>query len=220
MNNLIVINALTVVLLVFSIPKSNAQVSLDSSTTKKEYTNLEEALENPDKVFRLNLSNQNIRLPLDSIWAKFQNLEYLSLRNDHLTKIPEGIGSLKNLRVLDLSGNDFKLLPESFSRLENLNEIYLDDEKKMDINKSLWIIKDLPNLKKLHLENDNLKSIPSSVFYFHNLEALYLNNNRFKKIPKEIQSLKNIKYIDLHDNKFKLDNQNFQNHGFGIKIRF
>lgn len=198
----------------------NAQVTSDSALVNKEYNNLEEALRNPEQVFRLNLSNQHFSTLPDSIWRRFENLEYLSLKNDHLKEIPVGIGDLKNLKILDLSNNDFTVLPPSFSRLENLREIYLNDEKKMDFEQSLRTIRDLPNLKILHLENDKLESLPQSLLDFTQLEALYLNNNRFQTLPAEIKKLKKLTYIDLHDNRFNLDKENSQFQGSGIRIRF
>lgn len=58
--------------------KSIAQ-TVDSSQIKKEYTNIEDALKAPEKVYRLNLTNQKIKLNSED-WAKFINLEYLSLK--------------------------------------------------------------------------------------------------------------------------------------------
>lgn len=199
----------------------NAQVKhLDSSNVNMEFTNLEDALKNPEKVYRLNLSNQKIKFPADSVWSKFSNLEYLSLKNDHLKEIPVGIGNLKNLKTLDLSGNDFKVLPNSFSNLTNLRELYLNDEKKMDVNQSLIVLKDLPRLSILHLENDNLKSIPSNIFLMRNLEALYLNDNRISSIPQELKKLDNLKYLDLHQKKLKPASQDMMSPSHGFKIRF
>ncbi len=220
MKNSYRISAVISVFILLSTFKVNAQVFSDSSMIKKEYISLEEALKEPEKVYRLNLSNQDLKLPPDSVWAKFKNLEYLNLRNNHLKNIPIGLSYLNKLKVLDLSSNDFKLLPQSLSKLENIEEIYLNDEKNIELEKSLLVLKDLPGLKILHLEKDNLKTIPKSLLYFNNLEQLYLNNNRFKKLPIEVQGLKNLKYMDLHGNKFRLDHQNIHINGFGPKIRF
>jgi len=201
-----------------SLYEMNAQITPESSVENIEYDDLGKALENPNKVYRLNLSNQNLKTLSDTIWSQFENLEYLSLKNDHLTEIPAGIGNLKNLKVLDLSNNDFKVLPQSFSRLENLREIYLNDEKEIDLNQSLIAIKNLPNLRILHLENDNLENIPPSLLEFTQLEKLYLNKNSFNKIPNELKNLNNIKFIDFHDNKFNLNDHNFESPFLGPGI--
>lgn len=64
--------------------------NVDSTLIMKEYTSLEEALKNPELVYRLNLSNKNLMMPNEN-WAKFKNLQYLSLKNDHLKVIPSEI---------------------------------------------------------------------------------------------------------------------------------
>ena len=45
----------------------------------KEYKSLEQAMKNPERIFKLNLSNQTIKLS-DVDWSKFINLEYLNLK--------------------------------------------------------------------------------------------------------------------------------------------
>jgi len=208
-------------LLVFVFTSKNvtAQSRIDSIRSKKEFVSMDEALKNPENVYRIDLSNQNVQIP-DTIWSKFTNLQYLSLKNDHLKEIPEGIGYLKNLRVLDLSGNDFKVLPSTFSNLTNLQELFLNDDRHFKFRKNIPVLSTLPNLKFLHIENDGLKSLPKDIYRLSHLESLYLNNNQFKQIPVELKEMKNLHYLDLHDNKFSLPIENIQNQNFGYKIRF
>lgn len=193
--------------------------NVDSTFIKKEYTSLDEALKNPEIVYRLNLGNINL-MP-DINWEKFENLQYLSLKNDHLKEIPGEIAFLRNLKVLDLSGNDFKILPKSFSNLTNLEELFLNDEKYFKIATAIKTLSLLPSLKILHLENDHLKRLPKNIGSLAHLEMLYLNKNDFNSVPTEIKGLRNLKYLYIRDNRISPDShQNIQNQNYGIKIKF
>ncbi|MFK8043898.1 MAG: leucine-rich repeat domain-containing protein [Crocinitomicaceae bacterium] len=197
----------------------HSQTQTDTVNIKKEYINIDSALAHSADVYRLNLSNQAFSIP-DSVWSKFTNLEYLSLKNDHIKELPEGLFSLKNLKVLDLSGNDFVSLPVAFSQLVNLEELYLNDEKHFQFDQSISILSELPKLRSLHVEGDSLTSLPKDIHKLSHLEALYLNNNQFKQVPIELKGLENLHYLDLHDNKFTVPAQSTPNPGFGFKIRF
>ncbi len=192
-----------------------SQIKYDKN---REFNDLNDALKNPELIYRLNLSNQNLKL--DGVdWSKFINLEYLSLKNDHLKEIPNGITKIKTLKSIDLSGNDFDVLPSDFANLEFLEEIKLNDEIKMDLPKTLDILAKLPILKSLYLENDQLKTIPSEVLKMKSLENLYLGNNQIEKVPV-LKKLDHLKYLDLKDNKIKTDLQDMKNLNFGIKVNF
>jgi hypothetical protein len=56
------------------------------------------------------------------------NLEYLSLKDDHLTVLPKELFLLKNIR---LKWNNLKVLPKEFSNLKNLGTLSLNDETEM-----------------------------------------------------------------------------------------
>ena len=184
----------------------------------REFNDLNDALKNPELIYRLNLSNQNIKL--DGVdWSKFINLEYLSLKNDHLKEIPSGITKIKTLKSIDLSGNDFDMLPSDFSNLKLLEEVRLNDESRMDLPKTLDVLAKLPILKSLYLENDHLKTLPSELLKIKNLENLFLGNNQIEKVPV-LKKLDHLKYLDLKDNKIKTDLQDMKNLNFGIKVNF
>lgn len=102
----------------------------------KRVVSLEEALRAPKEVINLDLSNQQINLEKID-WSVFSNLEYLSLKNDDLSVIPEGLSKLSNLKTLDLSGNNFKELPKTLKSLSKLQVLYLNDEKQFDLEK-VW----------------------------------------------------------------------------------
>jgi Leucine-rich repeat (LRR) protein len=189
-----------------------------NTDVKIEFTSTKEALKNPEKVYRLDLSNQKIELSNED-WSKFVNLESLKLKNDHLKEIPLGLTKITTLKTLDLSGNDFAKLPENFTNLVNLEEVFLNNEKNIDLPNTLQLLATLPKLKSLHLENDNLSSIPKEMFLFKNLEYLYLNENNFIEVPR-LEPLNHLKFLDLKSNKIKPELQEIKNTNFGFKINF
>ena len=99
MKHLLIIFILTSLLITTSSSAINAQIKHDSLDNKREFTSMTEALKNPSSVYRLNLSNLNLSNLSDSIWSNFNNLEFLSLKDDNLTEIPSQIGNLRNLKV-------------------------------------------------------------------------------------------------------------------------
>lgn len=193
--------------------------NIDSLQTAKEFTELEEAFKTPEQVYRLNLSNKSIKeFPIGL--SKFKNLQYLSLRNDHLKSIPMEIASLQKLKVLDLGGNDFEVLPIEFAKLKNLEELYLDDDKKLNLLKDFEILGKLPKLKILHLDNDNIQKLPINIQRLKYLEKLYLSNNLLHFVPKEVVGLKNLKYLDINHNPLKPNLNLHQSQESGLKINF
>jgi Leucine-rich repeat (LRR) protein len=218
MKNINLVQIFVITMFVFQTNQLHSQ-TLDSLKNYKEYTKLEEALKEPDKVFRLNLNNQSFT-EFPKGLSKFSNLEYLSLRNDHLTSLSPEIGSLKKLKVLDLGGNDFSVLPKDFTKLQNLEELYLDNDKNLDIQQDIEVLGKLPKLKILHLENDGIDKLPSNINKLEHLEQLYLTNNLFRVIPPQLKELKHLKYLDLNNNYLPNNLHHHQPQQYGLKIKF
>ena len=208
---------LALVCFLLSVRLVNAQ-AIDSTQYKKVYTDLRQALKEPLKVYRLNLSS----MPIDSFpvdLSKFKNLEYLCLNGDQVEFIPREIEYLQKLRSLQLVGNDFNTLPPEFSELKNLEEIYFNVNKKMDFTQSVKVMSAMPKLTTLHLDNEGLIALPGNIGTLTHLEKLYLNDNKLTEVPKEISGLKNLKYLDMQHNKVpQIKMSNYQN--FGLRVKF
>ena len=105
------------------------------------YTSLEEALQNPEKVYRLKLKIKADSLPeemfqlhnlqeftaarcklnvLNQSIGKLTNLEYLNVMGNHLIRLPETLGNLVNLKTLVICRNLIESLPESIGNLKKL----------------------------------------------------------------------------------------------------
>ena len=172
---------------------------------------------NPETIISLDLSNSKINLEKVD-FSKFVNLEYLSLKDDHLKELPKELFLLKKLKTLDLSGNDFTVLPKDFSKLKTLEKLYLNDEKNLNLPQSLSVLAQLPNLKSLYLDNDRINYMPREVLKLKNLEYLSLRQNALKEFPRNINSLSHLKHLYLNENSVPLDNVELKNINFGFEI--
>lgn len=197
----------------------NAQTNTDDGVRSGTFNKLSEALKNPKKVKRLDLTGQEVRLT-DDVLKRFTNLEFLSLKDDHLSEVPHGIVYLSKLKVLDLSGNYIKELPEYIGKLKSLEEVYLNNESNLDLEQSIGVLNVLPNLRTLHLENDHLRFFPKNIVELKNLEKLYLTNNDIKELPRDIKLPKNLKLIDMKLNKLGAEIDKENRFGKGIIIEF
>ena len=104
------------------------------------FTSLEEALQNPEKVYRLKLKIKADSLPkevfqltnlqeftasrcklnvLNQEIGKLVHLEYLNVMGNRLVRLPESIGNLKKLTYIDAWENPLYVFPESITELQN-----------------------------------------------------------------------------------------------------
>ncbi len=119
-------------------------------------------------------------------------------------EVSHGRASLKKYKM----GVDFS----SYNRNEDLNEV----PNQVFQNSSFWCIKELnfnynelsiipsgienlPQLKRIHLENNRITAIPAHIFDKNqNLKSVYLNNNNLKVL--DLNTFKLMNNIYLNDN--------------------
>jgi Leucine-rich repeat (LRR) protein len=161
-----------VMLFTFSSAGLQAQVVVDTVflMQQKVYHNLDEALEQPDSVYILNLSREK------------------------LTAFPQEVFRFKNLRILDLSRNRIEELPADLSALSHLNGLDLSNNK---IRRIPPAIADLQDLVSLQMNRNVIDSLPPEIGKLTNLEVLELWDNEINYIPEEIKGLYNLKVLEL-----------------------
>lgn len=155
---------------------------LSEEALKKQpvFTSLDEALQNPEQVYRLRLKFKADSLPeevfqltnlqeltaarckmnvLNQNIGKLTRLEYLNVMGNHLVRLPESIGNLVNLKTLVICRNLIEALPESIGNLKRLsyidaweNPLYVFPESITELQNTLKVI----DLRQIDLHNDEL----------------------------------------------------------------
>ncbi len=164
-------------ILVFTISVQwiSAQVPLlDSLTldTLTGFTNLQEALKNPDAVTKLVLRKQHLKsFPKEIL--QFKNLQYLDISKNSIAELPDSINVLTNLQYFACSKTGLERLPKEIGKLTNL--VYLN------------------------FNQNDLELLPPQIGNLEKLEILDLWSNNFSEYPSTLASLKALKVIDLRN---------------------
>lgn len=169
------------------------------SVAETYFTFLDDALKNPDAVYKLRLTKQNLTAVPAGI-SKFKNLVSLDLSDNQITEVPAELFSLTNLIELDLGNNQLTSVPSRLCSLKNLESLSLNGNKITSVGPDLFC---LVNLKKLFLQNNEIASLSSDIGNLKNLRYLYLFGNLLTKIPEEITSLSQLQVLLLNYNRLK-----------------
>lgn len=165
--------AFACLLLFFVVPKADAQIALlDSNELENTfaYTSIEEAMQNPEQVIRL------------------------ELRKNKLREFPSEIFQFPNLQYLDLSKNKIRELPDSIGLLTNLQHLILSKNELQELNPKIGNLK---NLYTLEANNNELTALPLDIGKLEKLKYLDLWSNEIGRFPEELKKLKNLETMDL-----------------------
>ncbi|MCB0481284.1 MAG: leucine-rich repeat domain-containing protein [Flavobacteriales bacterium] len=155
---------------------ASAQNYYSPDVTSKIYTNLNQALNERERVFRLDLSEQN------------------------LSAIPLGVFEFNNLESLILDGNkitSLKFLPNQLPRLKYLS-LKRNKIRKFHIPKNC-----LDMLSELYLDQNELIEFPQITNPMVNLIALSLSQNYINELPRDALSLTRLRFLTLDSNPLK-----------------
>ena len=160
-------------------------VYYDSVDNGRTYTSLQEALKEPQKVYRLKLTKLDNRdsLPeelftltelreltvkgcklcvLNQNIEKLTKLESLNLDKNKLVRLPESIGNLQKMKFLCISRNLMETLPESISKMNELtyidawdNPLYILPESIKSLQKKLKTL----DLRQIPLTKSEFKAM-------------------------------------------------------------
>ncbi len=156
-------------------------LSAEALARQPVLTSLEEALKQPETVYRLDLGARPDAPRLTALPAevgKLVRLQELKLAGQGLTALPRELGNLRALQHLDLSGNALTALPEELGRLTGLQE--------------------------LHLAGNQLREFPSFIVKLSGLRTLTLHSNPFQ-VSLALGQVRSLKAVGVGEGQADLD---------------
>ncbi|MEO6305987.1 MAG: leucine-rich repeat domain-containing protein [Bacteroidia bacterium] len=181
---------LFLVLLILSIKFSAiAQTTLLDSVALSiydEFTDLDSARKDPDKVVKLVLRKKKLKdFPMQIL--KFKNLQYLDISKNSIKELPDSIVQLKNLQYLFVSKTGLESLPNTIGGLKNLKYININQN---EVSRLPYSFGDLENLEIADLWSNNLEYFPETLKKLTKLRAMDLRNILIPQIHQDnIQSM-------------------------------
>jgi len=101
----------------------------------------------------------------------------------------------RGVTELNLSFEDIHVLSDCINELQDLEVLGLDDNQLSELPDL-----NLPNLKKIVLNDNKFTSYPSALKQHNKIEVIYLYNNKITELPDDL-NLPNLKVIVLVNNK-------------------
>lgn len=183
--NVLAISYKTVFLgLIFFFAASLAKAQLLDSLSlaaAPTYTNLQEALKEPDQVLKLVLRKQHLKsFPKEIL--KLTKLQYLDISKNSISELPDSIDVLKDLQYFACSKTGLKTLPKEIGKLQHLTY--------------------------LNLNQNDLQYLPPQIGNLEKLQILDLWSNSFEEYPNTLSGLKSLKVIDLRNILISDETQN------------
>lgn len=137
--------------------------------TAKVYQGLEEALEDPEAVYVLDLKVRK-------------------------GEVPEALFRLSNLHVLVMKRGKIEALPDEFVQLQNLVRLDLTNNK---LDHFPPVLLDLPQLEEVHLGKNEIQRIPEKITRMKNLRVLDIWSNLVPRLPLSIAEMESLEEIDM-----------------------
>lgn len=133
----------------------------------------------------------------------FTRLFQLDLsENEHLTQIPEFVYGIASLKKLDVSSTGISDFGSQICRLQQLESLIGENNtyKNNEIPFHTFCIK---SLKTLDMSSSRLIYVDEYIFYLQDLEKLHLNSNELHTLPFLIKYMPKLQLVDLRGNKFE-----------------
>ncbi len=175
------------------------------------FTNLQEASLQPDRVYQLDLSSQNLSV-IPNVISQFKNLEALKLSDNNIRDIEQSLKTLTKLQFLELSGNKLTHIDCSqlYGSRDEITELYLRDNYIQRIDSSINVLR---NLELLNLGNNKIKEFSNHI-ELTELRFLYIDINRLKDLPSFITRSHELRVLNINNNQIQKLSLDYPLHTF------
>ncbi len=110
------------------------------------YDNLDSALANPDKVYKLSVTGQKKLKVIPAEIGTLRNLQLLNISDCKIKELPLEIKECKNLQVINFSGNKIRVLPAEMRELKQLEVLYIGHNRILELPSWFGTLTRLRNL--------------------------------------------------------------------------
>ena len=162
------------------------------------FTNLQEALKTPDRVFHLKLEGQRLTSFPQEI-LELRNLTTLSLADNLIKDLDKvDLKSLRKLGGIDLSQNELRVFPTAVMKLTNLQYLNLGFNNIIVVDEE---VNQMKYLVELHLAYNGMMDFPSDLNLKY-LEVLRLDGNKIQEISEDaLGGLPRLVSLNINNNK-------------------
>ncbi|CAH8552758.1 unnamed protein product [Schistosoma mattheei] len=119
---------------------------------------------------------------------------------------------------LDLKNRNLKEIPDRISDLPNLQKLYISDNCLKSISPN--ILRALSQLRWLDLRDNSLTSIPPEIKHLEELQTLLLDNNKIKVLPLELGLLKKLSVLHHRNNPIEFPPNEVLSRGTKHTVKF
>lgn len=175
-------------------------LSEDELADMPVYFSLEEALENPDQVYILELSGgaeseKSLELALPKL-PRIQ--QFVFQNNTQVISFPKQLAELKNLQAIELRDSSLETLPDELGELEHITDFIMTGCKY--VTEFPEFICNWSELIYLEITDTKIEELPPAIGNLGNLEDLNINQNLLVTLPSEISQLQSLRVLRTYGN--------------------
>lgn len=175
------IRGLTFIMLLIPVVGCSQFLSPSQLDTAYVYSSIEEALQNPEEVYVLDLKVKK-------------------------GKIPQELFDLPYLHVLEIKRGRISELPDDFAKLTNLVQLDLTNNKLTHFPP---VLMDMPHLEELHLGKNDIQRIPEDITRMENLRLLDIWSTQVPRLPLALAKMESLEEVDMRMIEISQEEQDY-----------